>query len=163
MHDIVKNMDLYSKGVWLPLTLSSLLFLYALFMRKKGLSWKEFYVTMGCIGYMAWIGDTLTGNMINLYDLGKPNVTGLGDTMAFALIPASLSCIFLNYRTEANKWPLSALFVGISMTVYWFCMAVGYFKQHGWNWLYSLVFFIFAFTILVPLHARIMRSQSRVG
>ncbi|MFT8318264.1 MAG: hypothetical protein ABF651_08365 [Sporolactobacillus sp.] len=156
MNNIAQNLDLQSKGTWLPIAISILLFLYALFMKKKHMTWKECYLTFGCVGYMAWIGDTLTGNLLNLYDLGKPNITGLADSMSFALIPASLAVIFLNYKSRSNLWFLVLLFTLISQAIYWLCLESGYFREHGWHWFYSIIIFVICFAFIVPGHERLM-------
>ncbi|MFP5109037.1 hypothetical protein ACSU6B_20085 [Neobacillus sp. C211] len=63
MNSIIRNLDLHAKGNWLPIVLSILLFLYALFMTKKEIGWREFYITFGVIGYFAWIADSVLGKM----------------------------------------------------------------------------------------------------
>lgn len=159
---IVKNLDLFSPGVWFPITAACLLVLFALFMKKKYLSWKKIYITYGVIGFTAWMLDTLTGVFLDLYDVGQSSI-GLADFIAFAFIPSSLSVIFLNFRTDRNKWLLSALFILISLMIYWISEWVGYFKDKGWNSIYSLIAFVVVYTLLLPLHGRIMRYPDRAN
>ncbi|MCI1856680.1 MAG: hypothetical protein LKI80_00835 [Sporolactobacillus sp.] len=161
MHHVVKNLDLSSQGVWFPIVTSCALVLFALLMKKRYLSWKEIYLTYGVVGFVAWIADTLVGNIFDLYNSGKPDVTGLGDFLSFAFIPSSLAVIYLNFRTERNKWRLSALFCLISLVIYWVNRWVGYFKDRGWNSFYALLVFAIVYMILLPLHKRVMRYPDR--
>ncbi|MET1247461.1 hypothetical protein ABWW58_01560 [Sporolactobacillus sp. STCC-11] len=161
MNSIVKNLDLTSKGVWFPITLSILLLLFTLFMKKKQLTWREIYLTYGVFGFIAWMFDTITGNVFDFYDVGNPSITGLGDFMGFSFIPSSLAAIYLNFRTERNKWFMVTLFTAISLFIHWGIQWSGYFKSKGWNSIVSLVIFIIAYWLIVPLHLRIMRHIDR--
>ncbi|WP_010630356.1 hypothetical protein [Sporolactobacillus vineae] len=160
MNSIVKNLDLFSRGIWFPITAACFLILFVLFMKKKYLNWTQIYVTYGIIGLTAWMLDTLTGVFLDLYDVGKPSI-GLADFIAFAFIPSSLSVIFLNFRTKRNKWLLTALFTLISLIIYWVSEWAGYFKDKGWNSIYSLIAFILVYTLLLPLHGWIIRRPDR--
>jgi len=133
MNTIVKNLDLTSKGSWFPITLSILLLLFALFMKKKQLTWREIYLTYGVFGFITWMLDTITGNVLDFYDVGSAHITGLGDFMAFSFIPSSLAVIFSNFRTEKNRWLMVVLFTMISMLSYWGIEWVGYFRDKGWS------------------------------
>jgi hypothetical protein len=161
MNSIVKNLDLTSKGVWAPIALSILLLLFTLFMKKKQLTWREIYLTYGMFGFIAWMLDTITGNVFDFYDVGNPNITGLGDFMAFSFIPSSLAVIYLNFRTGKNKWFMIALFTMISLFIYWSVEWAGYFKDKGWSSIGSLAVFVIVYWLIIPLHLRIMRHIDR--
>ncbi|MCO7127928.1 hypothetical protein NIE88_19495 [Sporolactobacillus shoreicorticis] len=161
MNAFVKNLDLTSKGLWVPMTFSILLLLFALFMKKKQLTWRELYLTYGVFGFIAWMLDSITGNMFDFYDVGNAYILGLGDFMAFSFIPSSLAVIFLNFRTEKNKWFMAVLFILISMLFYWGTKWAGYFRNKGWSDISSLVVFILAYCLILPLHLRIMRHRDR--
>lgn len=160
MNKFVKNLDLFSRGTWFPIVAACVLILFVLLMKKKYMSWKKIYITYGVIGFIAWMLDTTTGVFFDLYDVGQPSI-GLADFIAFAFIPSSLSVIFLNFRTERNKWLLTALFTLISLMIYWTSEWVGYFKDKGWNSFYSLIAFILVYTILLPVHGWIMQQPDR--
>lgn len=160
MHSIVKNLDLSSKGIWFPIAVACVLVLFVLFMKKRNLSWKEIYITYGVVGFATWAVDTLTGIFLDLYDVGKPSI-GLADFIAFGFIPSSLAVIYLNIRTDKNKWMMIALFTVISLLIYWVSEWVGYFKDKGWNSIFSLIAFVVVYTLLLPLHKKIIRYPDR--
>lgn len=154
MNSFVKNLDLYSQGSWLPILLSLVLLLYALFMPKKGIGWREFYVTFGIVGYIAWISDSVLGKMLDLVDFGNPKITGLGEFLSYSLIPSSFSVIYLNYLTRTNKWKLAILFTMISTLVELGMRSVGYMKPHGWSFYISIPLYVVVFRFILPLHRK---------
>ncbi|MCM3727429.1 hypothetical protein M3226_17265 [Neobacillus cucumis] len=111
------NFDLHAQGSWLPILLSLLVFIYALFMPKKEIGWREFYVTFGIVGYFAWISDSLLGKMLDLVDFGHPKITGIGEFLSYSLIPSSMAVIYLNYLEKSNKWKLTIIFTIISTLI----------------------------------------------
>ncbi|MCL1630532.1 hypothetical protein M3N64_01010 [Sporolactobacillus sp. CPB3-1] len=161
MSAIVKNMDLSARGLWFPITLTLSLLVLVLFMKKKQLTWREIYLTYGSIGFLTWVIDTLTGNILDLYDVGHAGITGIGDFLSFSFVPSSLAVIFLNFRTEKNKGFMILLFTAISMIIYWGVRASGYFKDKGWNIFLALAVFIIAYWLIIPLHLRLMRNNDR--
>ena len=161
MNSIMKNVDLYAQGTWLPILISLLLFIYALFMTKNEISWQEFYVTFGTIGYFAWISDSILGKMLNLVDFGHPKITGVGEFLSYSLIPSSIAVIYLNYLDKTNKWKLTIIFTIISILIEWGMRSVGYMKPHGWSFFISIPLYFVVFAFLLPLHRKWIKCQCK--
>ena len=161
MNSIMKNLDLYAQGTWLPILISLLLFIYALFMPKNEISWQEFYVTFGTIGYFAWISDSILGKMLNLVDFGHPKITGVGEFLSYSLIPSSIAVIYLNYLDKTNKWKLTIIFTIISILIEWGMRSVGYMKPHGWSFFISIPLYFVVFAFLLPLHRKWIKCQCK--
>ncbi|MBT2723315.1 hypothetical protein [Bacillus sp. ISL-46] len=159
MNSIIKNLDLHAQGNWLPIVLSLLLFLYALFMPKKEIGWRNFYITFGIIGYFAWIADSVLGKILNVVDYGSPNLTGIDEFLSYSLIPSSLSVIYLNYLKKTNKWMLAIIFIIISTLIEWGMRKVGYEKTHGWSFFISLPLYFVVFSFLLPLHSKFIKCK----
>ncbi|PLS03295.1 hypothetical protein [Neobacillus cucumis] len=160
MSSIIKNLDLHSKGVWLPIIISLLLFIYALFMPKKEIDWREFYVTFGIVGYIAWISDSLFGKMLDLVDFGHPKITGIGEFLSYSLIPSSMAVIYLNYLEQTtNKWKLTILFTIISIFIEWAMRNVGYMKAHGWSFFFSIPLYFVVYAFLLPFHRKLIQCK----
>ena len=157
----MKNLDLYAQGTWLPILISLLLLIYALFMDKKEISWREFYVTFGTIGYFAWISDSILGKMLNLVDFGHPKITGVGEFLSYSLIPSSIAVIYLNYLDKTNKWKLTIIFTIISILIEWGMRSVGYMKPHGWSFFISIPLYFVVFAFLLPLHRKWIKCQCK--
>ncbi|WP_026573033.1 hypothetical protein [Bacillus sp. UNC438CL73TsuS30] len=160
MNSLSRNLDLQAQGNWLPIVISLLLFLYALFIPKKEIGWREFYVTFGIIGYIAWISDSVLGKMLNLVDFGNPKVTGIGEFLSYSLIPSSLSVIYLNYLKKTNRWMLAIIFILISTLIEWGMRKVGYMKTNGWSFIISVPLYFVVFSLLLPLHKKLIRCKS---
>ena len=154
MKSIIKNLDLHSQGTWLPVLISILLLIYALFMPKKEIGWKEFYITFGVVGYFAWIADSVLGKMLDLVDFGHPKITGIGEFLSYSIIPSALAVIYLNYFGKANKWLLAILFMIISLMIELGMRGVGYMKPHGWSIFLSIPLYFIVFRFFLPLHRK---------
>ncbi|MCM2535973.1 hypothetical protein NDK43_31390 [Neobacillus pocheonensis] len=159
MSSFIKNLDLNAQGIWFPLVSGGILFLYALFMPKKEINWRDFYITFGVIGFVAWISDSVFGKMIDLVDFGNPNITGLGEFVSYSFIPSSLGVIYLNYLKKTNKWMLVIIFAIISTLIEWGMRKVGYMKAHGWSFFISIPAYLIVYGFFLPLHRRIIKCK----
>lgn len=159
LNSITRNLDLHAQGNWLPIVVSLLLFLYALFMPKKELSWRDLYITFGIIGYFAWISDSVLGKMLDLVDFGNPKITGIGEFLSYSLIPSSLAVIFLNYLRKTNKWILAIFFIIISTLIEWGMRKVGYMKVHGLSFFISIPLYFVVFSFLLPIHRKLIKCR----
>ncbi|MEH7505774.1 hypothetical protein V7152_28115 [Neobacillus drentensis] len=157
---MIKNLDLHAQGNWLPISLGLLLFLYALFMPKKEIGWRDFYITFGIIGYFAWISDSVLGKMLDLVDFGNPKITGIGEFISYTLIPSSLSVIYLNYLKKTNKWILVFIFTIISTLIEWGMRKVGYMRIHGWSFFISIPLYIIVYSFFLPLQRKLIKCKS---
>lgn len=153
----MENLDLNAKGLWLPVTLAIFLLLYALFMPKKEISWRELYITIGVVGFLTWIADSIFARSFNLVDFGDPKITGLGEFLTYTFVPSSLSVIYLNYLNKSNKWKLAVIFTVISFLIEWAVAKVGYMKLTHWNHLFSIPIFFIVYSYILPLHCKIIK------
>ncbi|MEW9674324.1 hypothetical protein [Ammoniphilus sp. 3BR4] len=158
LHKIMDNLDLQSKGIWFPITFGVIVLLFALFMPKR-LSWREFYLTFGLVGWIGWMSDIFIGITLDWFDLGIPNKIGLADIISIGIIPSALSVIFLNYYEEKRKWLYAIGFTALSFAFEWVAVQVGYMKLHGWNTWWSLPVYIFVYGFFLPWHIKLIRKE----
>lgn len=161
MESIIKNLDLGAKGLWLPVSLGIILFLYALLMPKKMINWRELYITIGVIGLVTWIADGIFARYLDLVDFGNPNISGIGEFISYSLVPSSLAVIYLNYLNKENKWKLVIIFTLISILIEWTVAKVGYMKLPHWSHLYSIPIFFLVYSYILPLHLRIIKYNNQ--
>ncbi|WP_318503995.1 hypothetical protein [Bacillus sp. T3] len=159
MDSIMKNLDLNAKGLWLPVSLGLIILLYALLMPKKEIGWRELYITIGVIGFMTWVTDSIFAKYLDLVDFGHPKIVGLGEFITYNFVPSSLSVIYLNYLNSNNKWKLVIVFTIISFFIEWAVERVGYMKLTHWNHLFSIPIFFFVYSFILPLHLRIIKCK----
>jgi hypothetical protein len=159
--NFVNNLDLSAKGLWFVLLISIVLFLFAIFIPKKQLGWREFYITFSTVGLTAWLADSIIAKMFDLIDLGNPNITGIGEFFSYTLIPSSLSILFLNQLKTNNKWLLTIMFTLISTLIEWAFLKVGYIHPNGWTWYFSIPAYIILFSYFLPLHMKIIRCRDK--
>lgn len=85
---------------------------FKLFMPKR-LSWREILFTFGLIGYITWMIDANVTYTLDIFDMGKKNMVGLGDVITLGIIPSSLAVIYLNFFKQGKKWLYAVLFTAI--------------------------------------------------
>lgn len=159
MESIIKSLDLNAKGLWLPVLLGIVLLLYALLMPKKGISWRELYITIGVVGLATWVSDTIFAKYLDLVDFGDPIELGIGEFITYNFVPSSLSVIYLNYLNRDYKWKLVIIFTVISFLIEWAVGKVGYMKLTHWNHLYSIPIFFLVYSYILPLHFKIIKCN----
>jgi len=162
MESIIKSLDLNAKGLWLPVSLAIIIFLCALLMPKKKINWREFYITIGVVGFLTWIADGIFARYLDLVDFGDPNITGIGEFISYSFVPSSLAVIYLNYLSLENKWKLVIIFTLISVLIEWSVEQVDYMKLIHWNHLYSIPIYLLIYSYILPLHFRIIKCDKEV-
>ncbi|WP_289890963.1 hypothetical protein [Virgibacillus pantothenticus] len=158
MDKVIHNLDLHSKGIWFPITISIVLALIMLFVPKKHITWKEIYAMFGIIAFITWVSDAIIGRTLDLIDLGNPKTAGLAEILVYTFVPSSLSILFSNYYTSKNKWLLVLIFTIIASVIEWIMVQLGYLKYKGWNPLISITVYIIAFGFLIPAHIKMLRT-----
>ncbi|BBN99623.1 hypothetical protein [Sporolactobacillus terrae] len=161
MVDWIKVFDLNQKGLWFSVSISIILFLLMLFLPKKNINWVGIYFTFPIISLITWLIDTSLFIPFDLLDLGNPHVEGVGDVLLFTFVPASLSCLFLNYFVEKRRWLLTIIFTIISLSIELGLMWTDYLVLHGWHTIYSLIVYLSVFGFLLPLHRKILTNYTR--
>ncbi|MEC2074523.1 hypothetical protein [Metabacillus fastidiosus] len=160
MNEFIHNLDLPAKGAWFPITLGVIALVYLLFMPKR-LTWREIYFTFGIVAVVAIVVDVfLMMNYLDIFDLGRdPKQEGIGDLIAYGVVPACYAIIFLNYFKEEKKWMYVILFTILSFLSEWMLVQVGYMKLKGWHTWYSIPVVLFVFGVWLPWHLRLMRKE----
>ncbi|RPJ97659.1 hypothetical protein [Priestia endophytica] len=160
MHSLIRNLDLSARGIWFPVSVGLLLFFFSLLMPKKKINWLEFYITFGVVGYVAWISDTVVGGILDLVDLGNPEITGLGELASYSFIPSSLAVIYLNYANKSNKWILVLLFTLLSTLIEWTMIQTGYLKMKNWGFfVFSIIAYLIVFSLILPVHLTVLKKN----
>ncbi|MFX3618639.1 MAG: hypothetical protein ACE3JK_14115 [Sporolactobacillus sp.] len=154
--EVLKNLDLHANGIWVPLTVVSLLIILVIFTPKKHISWRKIYVTFGVIGFITWFSDSIISRLLNLTDFGNPITDGISDILSYCFIPSSLACLYLNYFNGRNRNLLAPIFIIVSLCIELSMLRVGYLRFHGWNTFFSLIIYALAYYIFLPLHAKII-------
>ncbi|MGW9165518.1 hypothetical protein ACWGPZ_29820, partial [Priestia megaterium] len=148
--------------VLFPISVGVFLLFFSLFMPKRRINWLEFYITFGVVGYVAWISDTIVGRMLDLVDLGHPELTGLGEFVSYSFIPSSLSVIYLNYVKTRNKWLLVLLFSLLSTLIEWGMIQIGYLKMKNWGFfIFSIIAYLIVFGLILPIHIKVIKKNLR--
>ena len=157
MSKFYKNIDLSAKGVWFPIISGIAVLIFVVFMPKR-LKKKEIYFTFGVVGYVALILDVFVfATAFDLFDLGSPNIVGLGDIMSYGIISPCIALIFLNFYKQENKWIYVLIFTVISFLYEIILVNLGYMNLHCWNSLFSIPVHIISFGFWFPLHLKLMR------
>ncbi|WP_077300943.1 hypothetical protein [Virgibacillus pantothenticus] len=158
MDKVIHNLDLHSKGIWFPITISIVLALIMFFVPKKHITWKELYATFGIIAFVTWLSDALIARTLDLIDLAEPKTAGLAEILVYTFVPSSLAILFINYYTYKNKWLLVLIFTIIASVMEWIMVQLGYLKYKGWNPFISIAVYIIAFGFLLPAHIKLLRT-----
>jgi hypothetical protein len=154
------NLDLASKGVWFPIIIGILILFFLILMPKR-LSRKEIYLTFGTVGYVALLLDIfILGTVFDLFDLGRPTIEGIGDTLSYAIIAPSLAVIFLNFYKQEKRWLYTIIFTVVSFLYEIILVKVGYMTLHGWNSLFSLPIEFIFYGFWFPWHLKLIRKKS---
>lgn len=159
MQEFISNLDLGATGLWFPVTVSILFAITVIIVPKKNISWREIYITFSVVGFVTWFCDGLVAREFDLLDLGHPNKAGLGDTLCYTFVPSSLAILYLNYLSKNNKWKLTIIFTIVAMLIEFGMLYVGYMNYKGWNSLISIIVFLIAFGLLLPIHIRVIRNE----
>ncbi|WP_121640086.1 hypothetical protein [Virgibacillus sp. Bac330] len=158
MDKVIHNLDLHSKGIWFPITISIILVLTMLFTPKKHITWKELYATFGIVAFITWLSDALVARTLDLIDLADPKTAGLAEILVYTFVPSSLSILFINFYTYKNKWLLVIIFTSIAAMMEYIMVHLDYIKYNGWNPFVSIAVYIIAFGFLVPFHIKLLRK-----
>ena len=152
LEQAIQHLDLSAHGLWFPITVSLCLFILALVLFKRQLTWRDFYITFSAVGFVGWLCDVIITRVFNVIDLGDPKVTGLGDILSYTFIPPSLSILFLTYLTAKNKWVLSLLFCAGSLLIEYGMIKSGYMHLNGWFFIYSIAVYFLVYAFVLPWH-----------
>ncbi len=97
MNSILERMDLSAKGIWFPIVVGLISLGFMLFMPKR-ISWREIYFTYGTVGYVTFIIDMpIMARYFNLFDVGGPNVPGVGDVLTYDRIENGKLPFYLSF------------------------------------------------------------------
>ncbi|WP_248925690.1 hypothetical protein [Paenibacillus hamazuiensis] len=159
LNDIVDSMD-FSTGWWYPVVLGLFLLLFVAFMPKRGVNWREIYLTFGVIAGLVWATDTVFAVWFDLFDVGEPHKRGIGEFFLYSIIPPSFSVIYLNYYEERHKLLYTLIFTSLSGLAEWATVAVGLMKLNNWHTLFSVPVYLVVYYYYLPVHLRIMERTA---
>lgn len=144
--------------MWFPYTSIGILLLIVLFMPKK-ITLREMYFSIGVVGFGAWLGDALVGDVFKAFRIGPSSDTYMIDYIFISVVPVAIGLIFLNFLTQTKSALYKWLWVVIAFLLEWGAVASGYMVNQGWKTWYSIPVFIFVFVFFLPWHLKVMRNS----
>lgn len=158
MEEIIKNLDIYAKGIWCPIAWTVFLVLIVLIMPKEKMNWLQIYITYGVIGLITWISNSIFGVFFDLVDFGDASVTGLAEMLTYTFIPSSLAVIFMNMYSKEKKAVLTVLFLVVSLFIEWTCHVSGFMEYKKWSLLFSVPIYFVIYYFFLPFHYHLFRN-----
>jgi len=155
---ILGRLDLEARGVWYPISFSAFVVLFILFMKKRHVTWRQIYATFGVICSLSWIMDITSAIYFDAFRYGTDHGIGIADLISITFIPSGLAIIYLNYRTQSNKWLLLILFTLLSLGIEFITIQVNYFHLIHWKLYYSVIMYLIVYGCLLPLHKRVIEN-----
>ena len=146
--------------MWYAYTSIGVFLLILLFMPKK-LTLKEMYYSTGVVGFGAWLGDTLVGDVFKAFRIGPSPNTYLIDYIFISFIPLAIGLIYLNFLIKNKSALYKWLWVVVAYLLEWGAVASGYMVNKGWKTWYSIPVYIFVFVFFLPWHLKLMRNEQR--
>jgi hypothetical protein len=158
-NEVINRLDLTPEGAWLVYLAGAILIPLSLLL-KKHLTWKEWYVTFGIVGFLAWLGNIVMFYQLDLLDSGKPTIGSIPDIIMFAISPACVSVIYCNYLTSSkSKWGVALVFTLGSLITEYLLVNVGFLVQKGWKVWYSIPFYLLMYFLYLPLHIKYIKGE----
>lgn len=127
----------------------------------KKLSFREMYYSAGVLGFGAWLGNGLVGDVFKAFRIGPSPNTYFIDYIFISFIPLAIGLIYLNFLTQNKSTLYRWLWVIISFLLEWATVASGYMVNKGWKTWYSIPVFIFVFIIFLPWHLKLMQGENK--
>lgn len=155
---IFSRLDLKASGMWFPISISALLVLFILFMKKRQLTWPQIYATFGVVCSFTWIMDITAAIYFDAFRYGSDHGIGFADLLSISLIPSGLAIIYLNYRTNSNKWQMVILFSLLSLAIEFAAIRFEYFHLKYWTLYYSGIVYLIIYGLVLPLHKRLLKT-----
>ncbi len=144
--------------MWYAYTIIVVFLLILLFMPKK-LTLKEMYYSAGVLGFGAWLGDALIGDVFKGFRIGPSPDTYLIDYIFISFIPLALGLIYLNFLTQNKSVLYKWLWVAAAYLLEWGTVVSGYMVNKAWKTWYSIPVYILVFVVLLPWHLKTMRNE----
>lgn len=146
--------------MWYAYTLVGIFLLILLFMPKR-LTLKEMYYSAGIVGFGAWLGNALVGDVFRAFRIGPSANTYVIDYIFISFIPLAIGLIYLNFLTKYKSTLYKWLWVVVAYLLEWGTVASGYMVSKGWKTWYSIPVFILVFVFYLPWHLKYMRNEHR--
>jgi hypothetical protein len=135
------------------------IFLLILLLMPKKLTLKEIYYSTGVVGFGAWLGDALVGDVFKAFRIGPSPNTYLIDYIFISFIPLAIGLIYLNFLTHIKSALYKWLWVVVAYLLEFGAVVSGYMVNEGWKTWYSIPLYIFVFVFFLPWHLKIMRNE----
>lgn len=159
--EVIKRLGFNEQGAWLVYLAGAILLSLAILLRKR-ISWKEWYVTFGVVGFLAWMADIVLFFQLDLLDSGKPAIGSFPDLIMFSIAPSCIAVLYLNYYTNNKRWIIGLIFTLCSLIIEYLLVKVGFLTQKGWRTWYSIPFYSFMYFIFLPWHLRFIRVEKQI-
>jgi hypothetical protein len=160
-HDVIQRLGINDKGAWL-VYLFGVIFFFLCILLKKRITWREWYVTFGVVGFFAWMVDIVLFYQLDLLDSGRPDIGEVPDIVMFAIAPSSIAILYLNYYNPKRKWTVGLLFTVCSLLIEYLLVKAGFLIQKGWHIWYSIPAYLFMFFVFLPLHLQVIRGEKKI-
>lgn len=158
MRNLYKNMNLHAKGTWFPIICGIILLTFVILMPKR-LKNREIYFTFGVVGYVATMFDVfIMATVLDVFDLGSPDIAGIGDVISYGVVSSCLAVIFLNFYKVEKKWIYTGLFSLISFLYEITFVNLGYMELKGWRSIFSIPVHLISYGLWFPWHLKLMRK-----
>ena len=144
--------------MWYAYTIVGIFVLILLIMPKK-LTIREMYYSAGVVGFGAWLGNALVGDVFRAFRIGPSTNTFFIDYIFISFIPLAIGLIYLNFLIKKKSALYKWLWVVIAYLFEWGAVASGYMVNKGWKTWYSIPVFIFVFVFFLPWHLKLMRNE----
>lgn len=134
--------------MWYAYT-SIVIFLLFLLFVPKHLKLKEIYHSAGILGFGAWIGDALVGDVFKAFQLDPSPQTYLIDHIFISFVPLAIGIIYLNFLSVNKSILFKWGWVVFAFLCEWGAVASGYMINKGWQtgtlylFLFLSLFFIY--------------------
>jgi hypothetical protein len=157
---MLSNMDFYTQGLWFAALVSVLLALYLALMPKRLRGSSMLFVYLS-IGFVAFLIDTLLGIIVDLFDIGAPQLSSLPEVLNYGVVPPLLAVIFLNHAVNGSKWVPVLLFTALSSLYEWSAVRVGLMRLHGWQPWMSIPVYLVIYGLVLPWAARQLGEEEK--
>ncbi|UGB30386.1 MULTISPECIES: hypothetical protein [Bacillaceae] len=90
-----------------------------LLLMPKKLTLREIYFSSGILGFGAWLGDALVGDVFKAFQIGPSHDTYLIDYIFISFVPLSIGLVYLNFLNKYQSVLYRWLWVVVAYLLEW--------------------------------------------
>jgi hypothetical protein len=147
------------EGEWYVWILVMISILTVLIMPKKNLTWVGVFITIGVSGELTWASDSITGSVIDLFDLAKKQTTQFSDALLISFVPACIATIYVNFYQTYKKWIFPFVFTLLCFVLELGLVKVGYMQNNEWKTWYGIPVYFIAFRFFFPWYLKLLSRK----